>query len=171
MCALLGLAQLGHPQLASSSWPDARANYGNTGQGTGFGTIPALKWSFAGAASQPAIGPDGTIFLSDATGTVGLDRTTGSVKWQTPALESSVFSPAVGADGTVYIVGSITFALDGGTGKVLWSYNTGAPSAPPVIGPDGTVYVNVGSGGAAGDADLYALNGKTGALNWSSPLG
>jgi len=67
-------------------------------------------------------------------------------------------SPAV-ANGVVY-VGSTDnniYALNAGTGALLWKYTTGAVQSSPAVA-NGVVYV------ASEDYNVYALNASTGAL-------
>jgi outer membrane protein assembly factor BamB len=73
-------------------------------------------------------------------------------------------SPAV-ANGVVYAGstdGSL-YALDAGTGVLLWSYATGTPVGSPAV-----AYGLVFFGGSLG---LYAANARTGELRWSYSCG
>jgi outer membrane protein assembly factor BamB len=141
-----------------------------------------VKWTFPTGGyvqSSPAIGPDGTVYISSS----GVDARlyaladngtpTPSVKWSFPLSAGNHYSTAaVGADGTVYVAdgGDTTYALaDNGTPTptIKWSYPTGPVIGDPCLGPDGTVYVGnaVPTGGT-----FYALadNGTpTPTLKWS----
>ena len=48
------------------------------------------------------------------------------------------------------------YALDGNTGELMWSHETGGPvNSSPAIGPNGTVYIG------SSDNKIYALDGST----------
>ncbi len=112
-----------------------------------------LKWTyqptFAGWASAPVVGSDGSIYLGYGTGSGGVVciSSTGQVKWQT-LLGSDVWgSLAVAADGTVYgwTQRGFLFALDA-NGKQQWTAPAPSlyslwPMPVPVIGDDGIVYL------------------------------
>ena len=100
------------------------------------------------------------VILSPATvGNLALDWTYTMGGDSQGVLDQS--SPVV-ANGVVY-VGSIDgnlYALNAGTGALLWKYTTGSAvdSSPAVA--NGVVYVG------SDDNNLYALNASTGALLW-----
>jgi polyvinyl alcohol dehydrogenase (cytochrome) len=106
-----------------------------------------------------------------------LDPVTGAIKWQTGTPGNNLALGAVSAANGVVYGGSMNpsassgadmFALDASTGKILWSFNSGASvnSGPAIV--DGTVYW--GSGYAhlgpflpyTGNNKFYAfsLNGR-----------
>jgi outer membrane protein assembly factor BamB len=94
--------------------------------------------------------------LSDATGKLVWNYTTGS------AVESS---PAV-VGGVVYVgSGDNVYAFNATTGKLVWKYTTGNSvySSPAVAG--GVVYVG------SGDYSVYALNATTSKLIWKYKTG
>jgi outer membrane protein assembly factor BamB len=95
---------------------------------------------------------------ADCTGSLlFLDTLGGDVNYSSPAV----------VNGVVYVGSSDNnlYALNAGTGAVLWTYTTGAAvnSSPAVA--DGVVYVG------SGDNNVYALNASTGALLWSYATG
>ena len=89
------------------------------------------------------------------------------LKWSyTTGAPVDFSSPAVVND--VVYIGSDddnVYALDSGTGTLLWSYPTGGPvaSSPAVVG--GVVYVG------SYDGNVYALNATSGVALWSYPAG
>jgi outer membrane protein assembly factor BamB len=169
---------------SASAWSHYRGDAKNTGRGTGRGATGVQRWQFQTGApifSTPAIAADGTVYAGSLDGKLyALDGLTGAVKWafQTggPIEEAG---PGIGPDGTVY-VGSDDhkmYALDPKTGTKKWEFLTTAIIfSSPSFGRDGTVYFGsfflstVGANGAPPsgpfDGNVYAVNGKTGALKW-----
>jgi len=105
---------LSRAQLAASAWPKFQGNAACSGLGTGSGTLPLVQWQvstpFAFDANAPAIGSDGTVYISDYNGNMyAFNGQTGAIKWQLAASNFggstySSSSPAIGADGTIYFV-------------------------------------------------------------------
>ncbi|RLD45256.1 MAG: hypothetical protein DRI89_01530 [Bacteroidetes bacterium] len=112
--------------------------------------------------ASPALGLDGTLYITDRTARLNAINGDGSRKWrfETPfEYGSSYSSPSIGHDGTIYF--SMGWSLEGlyyqriyavnpdGTEK--WLYQTDNASgmyggfASPAIGSDGTLFVS-GSG-------------------------
>ena len=113
------------------------------------------KWAVAagGVVSSPAIGPDGTIYLYAAVGTIDAINPDGTTKWVFSTNYGGYSSPAIGADGTIYVGSNYVLALNpDGTQK--WASARGWGNSP-AIGPDGTVYA-----GGAGNS-IYAIYGNT----------
>ncbi len=127
------------------------------------------KWSYAafGFFSEPAFGPDGTIYLAayDNPFLYAL-QSDGTFKWSYRLNEitsSGVASaPAIGADGTIYFGGKDNnLHAVRPDGLLKWKINLGSwVEGSPAIGVDGTIYVgsNVGS--------FFAIN-PTGTQKWS----
>ncbi|MCC6191242.1 MAG: PQQ-like beta-propeller repeat protein [Anaerolineales bacterium] len=129
--------------------------------------------------SSPAIGPDGTIYVSGFLEFLAFDSS-GTVKWSLPIVTNDN-SAAVAPDGTIYISANgasqtmparlIALNPDGST---RWSF-TLDPSVftidmPPAIGLDGTLYV--GAGGTfhlSTFSYFYAIN-PNGTLKWQHRL-
>ena len=124
--------------------------------------------------SSPAIGVDGTIYVSSGdnfhSGGIllyALDGATGAKKWDfmiapegTPDGSSS---PAIGPDGTVYVgsMDSKVYALDGASGAKKWDFETGAyVYSSPAVGADGTVFFG------SEDNNFYARDGASGQRKW-----
>lgn len=103
---------------------------------------------------------------------------TGKERWRLSLGNASIKTPAVVND-TVYV--SITakthtdgpspeavFALDAGTGTVLWRTEMRgglSPPSPPIV-VDGTVYVTIPTV-ESGTPSVYALDSSTGEISWT----
>jgi outer membrane protein assembly factor BamB len=143
--------------------------------------------------ASPALGRDGTIYMAGLyePNLYALRPADGSVKWVCRFLKNPddpktagwpFTSPVVGADGTIYqtlLYDSHLYAVDPGTGKVLWSVDLCDPAlfgqttnttpdgdgwSEPVLGPDGTIYVS------CDDPYLRAVN-PSGIVKWSKRFG
>jgi outer membrane protein assembly factor BamB len=94
------------------------------------------------------------------------------VKWMANLFSTDLGSPVIAYNATlnkeVVYVGderADVFAVDAGTGQVIWSTNVGfrdAIRATPAVASDGSVWV-----GTNYDATMYKLNGATGAVECS----
>ena len=160
-----------YPNVAGTAWEQGDTNFAQTGSS---GTGGFLY-------SSPAIGADGTVYFNTDFGQlVALNPTNGLLKWVTSQLSVSFASspPAIGSDGTIYWGSkNYFFAIDPNapvTNEVIgykWTYQ--APSQEsfllgPVIGSDGTVYVEDCFGA---DNHLFALDPKSGSPRWTNNLG
>ena len=149
-----------------------------------------LKWHTSAMGSgnynimAPAVGPDGTVYVTVSVGTTStsyalfaLNGQTGSISWYSTII-GTYYTPAVSSTVIVYVIGNVT-STNPDTGNYLYAFNgqSGAlllqapftiqpggnpwigSAAPPTIASDGTVYTF-----------NNAFNGTTGAVNWSSPL-
>lgn len=142
--------------------------------------------------ASPAIGADGTVYIGGLydPNLYALNPSDGSVKWACsfkPATGEDggwpFASPVVGEDGTIYqtlLYDSHLYAIDPDTGAILWatdlldlsalgvSSNDLDPDAAgwsePVLGPDGTIYVNLD------DPYLRAAD-PNGKILWATKLG
>jgi RHS repeat-associated protein len=133
----------------------------------------SVKWSVTsgiGAGASPAIGADGSIFMTTA-GTASVVRalrpTTGSTKWSFSIGGTVSSGPALSADGaTLYVTsqnGKLV-ALNAANGQARWTLTRAAIWTSPAIGVDGTVYVGADDG-------LHAVDPATGATKWSRSFG
>ncbi len=122
--------------------------------------------------SSPAIGADGTVYIS-CDRLYALDGETGRQKWVL-GLDGvyTGISPAVGPDGTVYVGagsggGGMILAVDGATGQQKWTFPTKGDATynAPSLDEDGTLYVG------SADKNLYALDSRTGRLRWQFATG
>jgi quinohemoprotein ethanol dehydrogenase len=74
-------------------------------------------------------------------------------------------------DGVLYVTGNKggVFALNATTGKQIWHYTSTAPgSSKGVVYGDGLLFYGQGNAFGGGEANLVALNAKTGALVWKT---
>jgi outer membrane protein assembly factor BamB len=134
-------------------------------------SLGASNWVFKlGEAvhSTPAIGEDGTIYVSTEEDFVYAINPDGTEKWSSEYGTWAATAIALGPDGTVY------FAGENGDAGVLIAYNAAdgtekwrnvlpakANHGGPAIAPDGTVYL----GGY--EEEMKAYNPATGAELWS----
>jgi len=143
-----------------------------------------VEWKFEiddGMLYSPALGSDGTIYLSSNGSGYSPNQINdhlyalnpdGSLKWDYPTESWSFSAPAIGPDGTIYW-GSrdgYLYALEPG-GALKWRVATDVGDCvlyTPAIGSDGTIYVG------ANDGYLYAFD-SDGSIMWqyqnaSSPV-
>ena len=133
--------------------------------------------------SSPAIGADGTIYVSASYYSIGTRENTGRLyavhadgtqKWQFATPHPLPYSPAISADGTIY-AGSTDFNLyavnPDGTQKWKFTASKGSPGqgpsglcSSPSIGADGTIYVG------SWNYNLYAVK-PDGTLKWKFAAG
>lgn len=146
------------------------ADAGDAGDDGGSAFRPAravFKRPLAPISSSPAIGGDGTIYVTTTAGKLVAVAADGSVtKWEATTNDTLGSSPAIALDGTVYVGSSdrklYAFTREGST---KWVFETGgAILGSPVVGGDETVYVG------SSDGKLYAL-GTDGKLRWAYATG
>jgi outer membrane protein assembly factor BamB len=136
-------------------------------------TVRRLKqeWTFdvGGYVSGPAVA-NGIAYVGSGDGHVyAIDVATGKLRWKL-LLDSSFDAswPTV-VNGTVYVGTGVDqgqfFALNAGTGAIIWKFRPGGGvfNSPAVV--DGRVYFG------ANDGDVYALDAATGKLLWKFPTG
>jgi outer membrane protein assembly factor BamB len=128
--------------------------------------VQTLKWKYQlNAASIPAVGPDGTVFVVSSDRNISAINATGGLKWKyqlnAALFQLSDYVPclAVGPDGTVYVGsdGGNIYAINA-TGGLKWQFATG-PLPSLAVGPNGTVYVG------SDNRNIYAIN-AAGGLQW-----
>lgn len=97
-----------------------------------------------------------------------LQTNSGTVSWKFRTLGKILSSVAFNHGGNIIYFGNTyghVYALRSSDGSVVWSYKTGgAIVASPKVNLDGTVFVG------SHDKALYALDGKTGSIVWTSVL-
>ncbi len=114
-----------------------------------------LKWrtnikEFWKCSTNPAIGPDGTIYVA-SDGVAAINPDDGGVNWvyKFGGGFRCITSPIVSADGTIYQQGSQTYGGSGtiyaiaSNGTLIWKkvISNGFMDCEPCIAPDGTLYV------------------------------
>lgn len=111
----------------------------------------------------PAIGVDGTIYLSGRALFAADPAAYRQYRWVFEGGSYFESSPAVGANGLVYAgcMNGKMFAVDSVTGLKRWEFVSGDPIySSPALGADGTVYFG------SYDGNVYALHGETGEKRW-----
>lgn len=175
-CAQSSHSKTVSPQdrLAKSSWPRYRGNARNTGLSGQKPIGRAKPWTFESLGrrswSDPAIGPDGTVFVCTDS-LYALDGRTGKKRWEFHLPEANGYSPVLGLNNALYVGGNVRtngvrtdclFALDATTGKPRWATPvTGYVRSVPAVASDGTVFVATLKGW------VYALDGTSGRPMWS----
>ena len=187
---LLPQPPVAHAQLANSPWPTSHHDAAHTGR-SNFDTSKntgTLKWKSAiangggDAYANPAIGADGTIYTgcNDAADAVLCAlNPDGTQKWVFSTGSSGVAAtnPAIGSDGTIFFLtinenaprppdqpANQTFYAVNPDGTQKWAFAfgfVGNRNDDPVIGADGTIYIEMCAatvGGVAGFCGLFAIN-------------
>ena len=178
-------------QLANSYWPVFQQNLQHTGQSPIDGpTSNALLWTFKGHGplrSAPSVGVDGTIFIGNGKAPYcALDPGTGLLDWCSTVKrggDAGQSQPAVSADGLIYggardnDLWAIWQTLQPDPDdQTAWRYHVpfdGDVTAPPIVGPDNTIYF---ASNAIGLGFVYAWNPATvlnpgGTQKWFRQLG
>jgi hypothetical protein len=174
--------------IANSSWP----SFGHDAQHTNRSTVigpsqPSKKWRVAGLnVAEPAVGPDGTLYVDDGHGVSAVDPSDGSTKWRARASSMLSCVPSVLDDGRVVHTGvgssypldtrPYVLALDS-SGRELWRtwlgeglfglIDGGYDVAAPVVGRDGTIYVGGGvRPGMEPTGAVWAIDPARGSIRW-----
>lgn len=89
----------------------------------------------------PAIGSDGTVYITSDEHELAALNPDGSAKWEFPVPYYTTNSPAIGQDGAIHFgAGTVLYAINqDGTKK--WELNLYVGLQSPSIGPDGTIYI------------------------------
>ncbi|MBU1627889.1 PQQ-binding-like beta-propeller repeat protein, partial [bacterium] len=135
-----------YAQLADSPWPMYQQNPQHTGQSPYSGPeLPKVLWKyFSGYAfsTDPAIAPDGTIYIGGHDYCLYALNPDSTEKWHFPTGDSINYAPVVDSDGVVYFVSNDDFLYAvKPNGFLKWKFNIGHDAKfPPTLGSDGTVY-------------------------------
>lgn len=110
---------------------------------------------------------DGETCVSDLTGSiVALDMKTGKTLFNYPLKNGikATWTSVTGPNGDVYFAGSDKkiHAIDRNSGKDKWEYQFSEETGAPVVGADGTVYVESKKG-------IVAIDGEKGSKKWELP--
>ena len=172
-------------QLLDTPWPAYMHDVQHTGRTTVLGpsTGPVgVKWTPYKLAnvpkSQPAIGPDGTVYIGVTHQPLcAIDGTTGVLKWCTGATaDGNSSSPAVTAPIPGQPIAHAWGIYVGARDNALWAVNDDGTTAwrnkiqldgdvmsPPTVAPDGTIYMTCGCLSAG---IIWATN-PDGTVRWS----
>jgi hypothetical protein len=145
------------------------------------GEVPTEEWRFGVGGNfsfwRPAIGSDGTIYMSARDATLYALNEDGTEKWPSPFPlgDDNDYMPGIDTKGTpdpsddvIYsdISGSDLVAIDW-QGNQLWRFPVGADiDSTPVVDSDGTIYF----GTDAPTNSLFAVN-PNGTVRWQFPTG
>lgn len=163
--------------LASAPWPKFGGGAQNAGRGTSAASPARQPWTTAlftdGAVGPPALGADGTVFVTGRT-LCALDGVTGRQKWQQSTITTNTSGAVVDARNTVYITGRTgdatnykhgLYALDARTGKARWGFALKHDATnTPALGANGLIYVQ------CCDGLLFAVDSATGKQKWEFML-
>jgi hypothetical protein len=126
---------------------------------------------------QPAVGADGSLYLTAMGGANGwglrrVDPGSGNVLWNySPWPSNGMSPPSVGPDGSVFFSRSLAYLESvAPTGQSRWTFTDGGIVDQPAVSPDGSIVVagnrpNFGEPGSA-----RGWNASTGALVWQVDL-
>jgi hypothetical protein len=126
---------------------------------------------------QPAVGVDGSLYLTSMGGANGwglkrVDPSSGNVLWNySPWPANGMSPPSIGPDGSVYFSRSLAHLESvAPTGQSRWTFFDGGIVDQPAVSPDGSIVVaghrpNFGEPGSA-----RGWNASTGALAWQVDL-
>ncbi len=154
---------------ADTPWPMFRGDVKHTGLSS-YDTSAnhgELKWRMKTGGeiySSPAIGNDGTIYITSSDGHLYAIRPSGNIRWRTDLdYDLLLSSPAIASDGTIY-VGSWGFLYSiNQDGSIRWRLPVGVSSSP-TIDKNGMVYVT------AEFTHLVAVY-PNGTVKWTMKLG
>src|SRR6266496_19768 len=169
-----------HKRPSGFSWPDYGYDLGRTHAAPPLDLRPPFKelWTVPGDWSLiefPPVLDDGRLFLGTNHGLVlAVQAKTGRILWHRQFSGCVAASPAVG-DGVVYLgfldpppcrgtAPSFLAALDARTGSTLWRFRAGVVETPPLL-VNGRVYFG------SWDRRVYAVDARTGRLDWSFATG
>lgn len=146
-------------QASGDAGVDAAVDAGDSGAddagdaaAEGGASVPArVVWRLpiGAVTSSPALGRDGTIYVTTAAGALHAIASDGSRSiFTAPTGDTTGLSPAIATNGTIYCGSSDgrLYAFSP-AGALVWSLPLGAPvTAAPVVGGDETVYVGTSDG-------------------------
>jgi outer membrane protein assembly factor BamB len=103
---------------------------------------------------------DGRLYSQSTDGWIdAVDPASGASIWGTKLGGLAFTSPPTASDGIVYVAGGPIDALDGASGRVLWTNGISQYVTMPTVGPD-ALYL------AYGCEQASSLDLRTGALSW-----
>jgi len=138
-----------------------------------------LEWSYQTCETindlfPVAIGYDGAIYVVAQGHKLYAINPDGTLKWSYPT-NTNIYGlyPVIGQDGTIYTGDYDKLYAINPDGTLKWSYQTQAQeggaisSQSPAIAPDGTIYIEVATGGMeySSDIEIHAIN-PDGTLKW-----
>jgi len=127
------------------------------------------KWGYKTSGEvkgDPAIGPDGTVYVGALDGKIYALRPDGTTKWTYDTGARVWSSPAVGSDGTIYVGSNdhYLYALNS-DGTLKWRYQTGDNvTSSPAVGGNGRIYIG------SNDGRVYSIS-SNGNVEWTLDTG
>jgi hypothetical protein len=102
-----------------------------------------VQWRFMADAnmirSQPAVGPDGTVYFTTMYGKTYALAPDGGLRWIRGGFGNT--APSVGADGTIYVGAGVGLTAFNPDGSEKWQAPiAGTQFGGPNVGPDGNIY-------------------------------
>jgi hypothetical protein len=128
---------------------------------TNSGSTGSNKWTFPTASRTPAVASDGTIYSWGGSGLFAISSD-GSKQWLFPSPGPGTCA-AIGFDKTIYFLAAGKLFAVSPSGGEVWEYlidATAIGAQPPIVGPDGTIYLGL-------EKAVYAFN-RDGTLKWKS---
>ena len=128
--------------------------------------------TYSGLLAGTTLVLDGTVFVQTLNSNVyALDAETGSVRWRRMFDRQSGGPNGLGAgDGRLFgSTDTSVFALDRGSGELLWARRVTTPSRPLEIAPavaGGIVFTSSVAQSPGGKGVLYALDSADGRVRW-----
>lgn len=132
------------------------------------GSVRHIMYAPPDFRGHPAIGPDGTLYVSNQDGNLYAFSPQGELKWKRKAALAHGSSPGVGAEGMVYVclapphseASLLALTPDGET---KWTLRiNGSFSTTPLVSPEGTIYVGYNGWFCAFESD--------GTFKWSQTI-
>ncbi|HAM70960.1 MAG TPA: hypothetical protein DCM86_04880 [Verrucomicrobiales bacterium] len=138
-----------------------------------------LAWTWTASPSstlisEPAVGTDGTLYVSQSSGKVAAIGSGGALRWEVDCQQPLTLAPSVSADGVVVIVGALgdAFAISE-RGKLLWQHKGLNALLSPTFSTEGNVLLANSSSDLSlsgyRSLSLVALDVGTGDELWRSP--
>ena len=170
----LALAGAVAAAVALTACGGSSSSSSSTSKSSGPGSVsaPATTWSLPNANLQ------NTRAISSSITSANVSKL--RVAWRLPLKQAGVFgyyasTPVFGEDGTIYLqdLAYNVFAVNGQTGKVLWTHRSGRGGASLSSGPigEGPNGVALANGTVYGEMPAYAfaLSAATGKQLWRTP--
>ncbi len=164
-----GIGEQAPVVVGAPIWPTLGGNFARTGHTRLKGPVKGrIRWRFRTyrpIQSSPAVGPEGTIYVSSGDGSLYAVKPSGVMKWKLPLGRSLLASPTVNNQGIIY-QGSDDghlYAIDS-RGKILWKFETGKwVISTPAVDEQGRVYFG------SNDGHLYAIDNR-GKILWKKEM-
>lgn len=127
-----------------------------------------MAWSFQTLGeiwAQPAVGPDGTVYMGSNDANLYAIRPDGTELWRYSAGAEVITRPAVDDQGRIYFGAGNHLVSLNPNGSQRWRFNaSGAVSSSPALSPDqSTVYIGSYS------EQVFAVNAEGGGQQWAFP--